>query len=383
MISLFGVDRANRNLLRKLRDLRWGLVAVVLLIASAGLISLYSAGGGNLDPWASRQMVRVVFGVALMLAVAMVDIKVWFRAAYLIYAISLVLLVAVELFGRVGLGAQRWLDLGVIQVQPSEIAKIALVLTLARYFHGLDFDQIGRLRHLLTPAFLTLTPAALVLVQPDLGTTLLLLAVAGGIFLMAGVRWWVFAGIAAIAAAAAPLAWGQLHDYQKRRLWTFFDPEADPLGSGYHIMQSKIALGSGGWVGKGFLQGTQSHLNFLPEKQTDFIFTTFAEEFGFIGVIAMLALYGVLLAYAYGIALRSRSQFGRLLALGLATLLFVYVFVNVAMVSGLLPVVGIPLPFVSYGGTAMITLFFGLGLLLGVNVHRDVDLPRHPGPALL
>jgi rod shape determining protein RodA len=382
MTSLSGQLQANRQLLRKLGEVRWGMVVVMLAIASAGFVALYSAGGGSFLPWAWPQMVRTAFGLGIMLAVAMVDIRVWYRSAYALYALSLVLLVAVELFGQTGLGAQRWLDLGIVQVQPSEIAKIALVLALARYFHGLELDQIGKVRHLIVPALGAALPAILVLQQPDLGTALLLLAVAGALFLLAGVRLWMFGVAIAVAAAVAPLAWGQLHDYQKQRLLTFLDPGSDPLGSGYHILQSKIALGSGGWFGKGFLQGTQSQLNFLPEKQTDFVFTTLAEEFGFLMVLVMLALYGALLVYAYGIAFRSRSQFGRLLALGIATLLFVYVFVNVAMVSGMVPVVGIPLPLVSYGGTAMITLFIGLGLLLGVYVHRDADLPRHPSLSL-
>lgn len=377
MTNLSGQLQANRQLLRKLREVRWGMVAVMLVIASAGFIALYSAGGGSFLPWAWPQMVRTALGLGIMIAVAMVDIRVWYRSAYAIYALSLVLLVAVDLFGQTGLGAQRWLDLGLVQVQPSEIAKIALVLALARYFHGLELDQVGRLRYLIVPVLGAALPAVLVLQQPDLGTTLLLLAVASALFMLAGVRLWMFGVAIAAGAAVAPLAWVQLHDYQKQRLLTFLDPRSDPLGSGYHILQSKIALGSGGWFGKGFLQGTQSQLNFLPEKQTDFVFTTLAEEFGFLMVLVMLALYGALLVYAYAIAFRSRSQFGRLLALGIATLLFVYVFVNVAMVSGMVPVVGIPLPLVSYGGTAMITLFIGFGLLLGVYVHRDADLPRH------
>lgn len=369
----------NLTFVRRLREINWGLVLLVTLTASVGFAMLYSVAGGRFEPWALRQIIRFAVGLGIMIAVALIDIRVWLRYAYVIYAVALVLLVAVELVGRVGMGAQRWLDLGVVQVQPSEVMKIALVLSLARYFHTLDPDDIRRVRWLAAPVLMALAPAALVLKQPDLGTAMMLLLGAAALFFVAGVRVWKFAVVAGAAVSALPIAWQFLRDYQKKRVLIFMNPEQDPLGAGYHILQSKIALGSGGMFGKGFMQGTQSQLNFLPEKQTDFIFTTFAEEMGLAGGLVLLALYALLIIYGYGIALRSRSQFGRLVGIGITSMLFIYVFINIAMVSGLVPVVGVPLPLVSYGGTAMMTLLVGFGLLMGVYVNRDLEIPRRPG----
>lgn len=371
---------ANRNDMsigRKLRDVNWGLVLLITVIASLGFTALYSAAGGDIDPWADRQMARFAVGLVIMVVIAVTDIRVWMRLSYVVYTVGVILLIAVELVGRIGMGAQRWLDLGVVHIQPSEIMKIALVLTLARYFHGLSYEDIGRIRWLIVPLAIVVVPVGLVIKQPDLGTAMLLLASSGAVFFFTGVRAWKFLLVIAAGGAALPIAWNFLHDYQKRRVLTFMNPEEDPLGSGYHILQSKIALGSGGFSGKGFMQGTQSHLSFLPEKQTDFIFTMFAEEHGLIGALVLIALYILLIAYGYAIALRSRSQYGRLLAGGLTTMLFLYVFINIAMVSGLVPVVGVPLPLFSYGGTAMMTLLVGIGLLVNVYVHRDVEIPRH------
>ncbi|WP_374303649.1 rod shape-determining protein RodA [Ferrovibrio sp.] len=362
---------------RKLRDINWGLVLLITLIACTGFATLYSAAGGDIDPWADRQMARFAIGLVIMIAIAVTDIRVWMRLSYFVYAIGVVLLVAVELFGRIGMGAQRWLDVGIFHIQPSEIMKIALMLTLARYFHGLSYDEVGRIRWLFIPLAIVLVPVGLVMKQPDLGTAMLLLASSGAVFFFAGVRAWKFIAVIVAGGACLPVAWNFLHDYQKKRVLTFMNPEEDPLGSGYHILQSKIALGSGGFTGKGYMQGTQSHLSFLPEKQTDFIFTMLAEEHGLIGALVLIALYILMIAYGYAISLRSRSQYGRLLAGGLTTMLFLYVFINIAMVSGMVPVVGVPLPLVSYGGTAMMTLMVGLGLLINVYVHRDVEIPRH------
>jgi len=274
------------------------------------------------------------------------------------------------------MGAQRWIDLGVIQLQPSEIMKVAVVLMLARSFHSRSVEDIGRLRNLIWPALGILVPAALVMKQPDLGTALMLVLGGGVMFFLAGVRLWMFAVVFAAAGSMVPIAWRFLRPYQKARLVSFLDPESDPQGTGYHSLQSKIAIGSGGPTGKGFLEGTQSHLNFLPEKQTDFIFTMLAEEWGLVGGLALLALYTLVIIYGYTIAFRSRSQFGRLLALGIVVNLFLYVFINTAMVMGLIPVVGVPLPLVSYGGTAMLTVMFGFGLLISVYVHRDARIGR-------
>jgi rod shape determining protein RodA len=274
------------------------------------------------------------------------------------------------------MGAQRWINLGVFQLQPSEVMKIALVLALARYFNGLTYGEVGNLLNLIIPLAMVAMPALLVLRQPDLGTALMMIAGSGAIFFLAGVRIWKFLALIFAGLAAIPIVWQFLHAYQQKRILTFLNPESDPLGSGYHILQSKIALGSGGIFGKGFLKGSQSHLNFLPEKQTDFIFTMLAEEFGMVGALGLIGLYVLVLAYGFAIAIRARSQFGRLVALGVSTTLFLYLFINVAMVMGLIPVVGVPLPMISYGGTAMLTMMTGLGLMLGVSVHRDVRIAR-------
>jgi rod shape determining protein RodA len=370
--------RPQPSLAEKLWSLNWGLVLLLTIIAGIGFATLYSAANGHWQPWAAKQAARYAVSLGLMLAVAMVDIRIWLRyhAAYIFYAVALVLLVVVQLHGRLGMGAQRWIDLGIIQLQPSELMKIAQVLVLARYFHGLAPEEIGRPHLLVVPALLVLVPAALVLKQPDLGTAMVLVMAGGAMFFLAGVRWWMFLIVLAAGSGAVPLAWRFLKPYQKARIYTFLNPESDPLGAGYHSLQSKIAIGSGGVFGKGFLQGTQSHLSFLPEKQTDFIFTMFAEEWGLVGGLVLLALYALVCIYGFAIAFRCRNQFGRLLALGLTVNLFFYVFINVGMVMGLLPVVGVPLPLISYGGTAMLTVMFGMGLLLGVYVHRDTRIGR-------
>ncbi len=383
-LLLIGQSAGWRNpemsLGEKIWQINWTLILLTCAVGGVGFAMLYSAANGNMEPWASRQMTRFGVGLGLMLVIAIVDVRFWFRHAYIVYLVALALLVAVALFGSTGMGAQRWIDLKVIQLQPSEVMKVALVLALARYFHGVGLEEIGRVSTLLIPSALILGPMVLVLKQPDLGTSVMLAAVGVAVFFCAGVRIWKFVAVGAIGLAAVPIAWQFLRDYQKQRIGTFLNPESDPLGAGYHILQSKIALGSGGLSGKGFLQGTQSHLNFLPEKQTDFIFTMFAEEFGMIGGMTLLGIYALLLAYGIAIGLRSRNQFGRLLAVGLSCNLFFYVFINIAMVMGLIPVVGVPLPLISYGGTAMLTVMGGLGLVMSVYIHRDVRIPRR-GPA--
>lgn len=374
-----GLSERRLTVVQRILQLNWGLVLLIAITACVGLMMLYSISGGTTETWVSRQLVRFGVGFLVMLIIAVVDVRFWMRAAFPLYAVSLALLVAVEAVGTVGMGARRWVDLGPFQLQPSEIMKIALVLALARYFHGLAHDEIARSRHLVAPTAMAIVPVALVLRQPDLGTALLLLIGAGAMFFLAGVRLRVLGTVAAAALAAVPVVWHYLRDYQRERILTFFDPERDPLGTGYHILQSKIALGSGGVFGKGFRQGTQSHLHFLPEMQTDFIFTMLAEEFGLVGALGLLALYVFILTYAIAIALRSRSQFGRLLAMGIAATFFVYFCVNIAMVTGLMPVVGVPLPLVSYGGTAMVTILVGFGLVMSVHIHRDASLPRRAG----
>ncbi|MSO71824.1 MAG: rod shape-determining protein RodA [Alphaproteobacteria bacterium] len=360
----------------KLWHFSWGLLVLLTLIAAVGIALLYSAADGSITPWAARQAARFVVGVLLLGIIALVDPRFWFRWAYVGYGGALGLLVLVELMGAIGMGAQRWIDLGIIQLQPSEIMKVAVVVALARYFHGVTPETAGNPFILTPPLLMVLMPVALVAKQPDLGTAVVLLAAGGAIFFLGGVRLWMFGVVIGAGAAAVPMVWGLLHDYQRRRVLTFLDPESDPLGAGYHTLQAKIALGSGGISGKGFLMGTQSHLNFIPEKQTDFIFTILAEEFGLIGSLTLLGLYLLVIAYGMVIALRSRNQFGRLLGLGLVTTFFLYVFINVGMVMGLLPIVGVPLPLISYGGTSMLTILAGFGLIIGVSINRNLILNK-------
>ena len=376
--SPFG--QSNMSLGQRLWLINWSFVLLVSVTACIGFGMLYSAADGNFDPWASRQMVRFIAGIFLMLIVAVIDIHVWLRYAYAIYLFSLILLLIVEFSGSVGMGARRWIDLGVFTIQPSEIMKISIILLLARYFYASRLEDVSRVSHIFLPVLLILVPAFLIVRQPDLGTSILLVVTGITILFVVGVRIWMFilGGCLAIGAFI-PLWKFVLLDYQKARLLTFIDPERDPLGAGYHILQSKIALGSGGLFGKGFIEGSQSHLSFLPEKQTDFIFTMLAEEFGLMGGLILITLYILLLVYSFIISLRCRSQFGRLIGIGVSTSFFLNVFVNISMVMGLVPVVGMPLPLISYGGTAMITLMFSFGLLLCVYIHRDIQIS--PGAA--
>lgn len=369
-------SEADLHILQKLRSLNWGLILTLCLIGGTGVGLLYSAGGMSWEPWAGRHLVRLCFGLALMITLAMVDIRYWFRLAYPIYFGVLLLLVAVEVIGQIGMGAQRWIDLGVFTLQPSELMKIALVLALARYYHRISVEGLRAPLALVPPLLMIAAPVVLVLLQPNLGTAALLAFGSAAVMFGAGVPMWIFWTAAGGVLTAAPVGWQFLHDYQKDRVLTFLDPGSDPLGAGYNILQSTIAIGSGGVTGKGFGMGSQSQLMFLPEKHTDFIFVVLAEEMGLAGAIGLLLLFGIIFIYGYLIAIGSKSQFGRIAALGLTTTFFLYVLFNIAMVSGLIPVVGIPLPLVSYGGTAIFTFLIGCGLLLSISVHRESRISR-------
>ena len=331
---------------------------------------LYSAANGNLQPWASRHAVRFAMGLAVMLCVALVDVRIWLRFAYVFYGISLGLLIMVEVMGFIGMGAQRWIDVGYFTLQPSELMKIAQVLALARYFHGLGIDDISRPTRLIVPLLMIGVPATLVLRQPDLGTGLMLVMAGGAIFFVAGVRLWKFAVVLTLGLAALPAGWQLLHTYQRQRIMTFLNPESDPLGAGYHIIQSKIAIGSGGLFGKGWMNGTQGQLDFLPETTTDFIFSILAEEFGLIGISIVIAIYLFIVARGLLIAINSQDLFSRLLASSISLTFFIYVFVNMGMTTGILPVVGVPLPLISKGGTSSVTLMIGLGILMSIRTHK-------------
>ena len=372
-----GVEiQSDIKLGQKLLYINWGLVALVTILACIGFSCLYSAAGGSLRPWATPQMVRFMMGMCGMLTVALIDIKFWYKMAYPCFALGMLLLIIVEVMGHVGMGAQRWINLGFMKLQPSEVMKIAVVMALARYFHAMAVDDVRRMTFLIPAALMVLAPVGLVLLQPDLGTSLMIVMAGLAVFFVAGAPLWMFITGIVGTVASLPVAWHFMHDYQKKRVMTFLDPESDPLGAGYHITQSKIALGSGGMEGKGFLEGTQSRLNFLPEKQTDFIFTLFAEEWGFIGGVVLLVLFALVFLYCGVIALRCRHDFGRLLALGLTVNFSLYVFINIAMVMGLIPVVGAPLPLISYGGTSMLAVMIGFGLIMSCSIYKDSKIPR-------
>ena len=367
-------ESRGAGLVSKLWRVPWLFVLLLGGIAAIGYVALWTAGSGNPDAYAQKHALRFGFCLVIMLSIAFIDIRIILRFAWVGYALALGLLVLVLFHGNVGKGAQRWIDLGPVQLQPSELMKIMLALGLAAWFHRASWERMGNPLFLIPPALMVLVPVGLILKQPNLGTALITAMVGAAVFWAAGMRWWKFALMAGATAIAAPIAYDHLRDYQRARITTFLDPESDPLGAGYNIIQSKIALGSGGMWGKGFLQGTQGHLNFLPEKQTDFIFTLIAEEFGFTGAIATLFMLLAVIVFCYIVAFRSRHQFGRLLAIGLGTNFFLYVFVNVAMVTGAIPVGGVPLPLISHGGSAMLTVMIGFGLLLSAYVHRDAEL---------
>ena len=367
----------------KFGQIDWTLTALLCLIAGAGGLMLYSIAGSAWEPWAAKQMIRFGLCLFLMLALALVDLRVWFIAAYPVYAVGFLLLIAVMLVGHHSLGATRWLQAGPIQIQPSEIMKIGLVLALARFYHGLSADKARLSWWLLIPAGMIAAPALLVAKQPDLGTAILLVATGAAVVALAGLSWRLMAFAGAGVVAAAPLFVNfVMKGYQRDRILTFLHPENDPSGAGYHILQAKIALGSGGILGKGYGLGSQSQLNFLPEKQTDFIFATLAEEFGLVGCISMLLLYGAAVVIALRIASISHSHFGRLSAAGVTATFALYVLINGAMVMGLAPVVGVPMPLLSYGGTVMLTVMVGFGLVQAVRVHRYSEVTSGKGAVL-
>lgn len=361
----------------KIFYINWAVVILLIAVASAGFLMLYSVAGGRLEVWAEPQMKRFAVGMVGMFGIAFVPIWFWRNMAGLAFGISVLLLLAVEFFGSVGMGAQRWIELGPLRLQPSELTKVTLVMLLAAYYDWLDVKKTSRPLWVFIPVMFIIAPTILVLGQPDLGTAILLMAGGGVVMFCAGVHWLYFAAVIGLGggSVAAVLMsrgteWQLLKDYQYRRIDIFLDPGSDPLGSGYNITQAKIALGSGGWAGRGFMQGTQSRLNFLPEKHTDFIFTTLAEEFGFIGAFSLLVLYTLLLAFCIASAMQNKDRFASLVTLGIAATFFFYFSVNMLMVMGLAPVVGVPLPLVSYGGTSMIVLLAAFGLVQSAHVHR-------------
>ena len=367
---------SHRSIADKIIGLNWPIILWLFLLVATSIATLYSAAEGSFTPWAFRQGIRFLFFLPLIIIMAIIPIKWWFRLSYVIYAGALALLIMTDFMGSTAMGASRWLRIGPINVQPSEVMKICIVFALAHYFHKVSITNVKRIIYLIIPTLMVIIPVILVLRQPDLGTSLIILMLAAIIFFAAGVRIWMFIAVIVVGLAALPVVWNNMHDYQKARVTSFLNPEDDPLGNGYNIMQSKIAIGSGGLTGKGFMQGTQSQLNFLPEKQTDFIFTMFTEEFGFIGGVTLLVIYSLVLLQGYLIALQSNNQFGRLVATGMVSLIALHVFINTAMVMGMIPVVGAPLPILSYGGTFIMVMMVAFGMLLNVSLYRDKEIQK-------
>jgi len=368
---------------RKIFFMNWGLVLLLVAAAAIGFLMLYSVAGGQWDPWASAQIKRFGLGLALMFVVAMTPIWFWRNVSVVAYIGSLILLIVVAYFGSVGMGAQRWIDLGFMRLQPSEVCKVTLVMVLAAYYDWLPAERVSNPIWVIFPIILILIPVGMVVTQPDLGTSLLMLFGGGAMMFLAGVHWAYFASVIAMGAGGIVAifqsrgqTWQLLNDYQYRRIDTFLDPASDPLGAGYHITQSKIALGSGGWAGRGLMQGTQTRLNFLPEKHTDFIFTTLAEELGFIGGMSLLVIYLLILAFCWISAAQNKDRFSTLLIMGVGVTFFLFFAVNMSMVMGLAPVVGVPLPLVSYGGSAMLVLMGAFGLVQSAHVHRPRGVLR-------
>jgi rod shape determining protein RodA len=370
----------EKNFLTRLKtfshQLPFKLIAVIIAITLVGIAMMYSASNGSFDPWAKKQTIHFAFSLTIMTVVFSINIKFYYNSAYLLYGISILLIIAVELVGYTAMGATRWLKIGVFKLQPSDIVKVTIILALARYFHDLKINKIPQIKSLILPLMIIFLPVAFILKQPDLGTGIIILLISGVILFTAGVRIWKFALVGIATLLFIPIAWNYMHPYQQSRVLIFLNPESEPLGAGYNIMQSKIAIGSAGFFGKGFLKGTQSQLSFLPERHTDFIFTMFAEEWGFLGCALLLAAFYYICIATLTMANNCKSHFGRLMSIGSTALFFIHIIVNVAMVSGLLPVVGAPLPLLSYGGTIMVTTYLAFGLIINAYLHRKINIDK-------
>lgn len=362
-------------LFEKIRRAPTGLIFVAAFIYFIGTLVLYSASKGNFYPWAYKHVINGLVALPIFLVIMLTDIRVWFKLSYLLYGFGLCLLMVVFIFGvEGGLGAQRWLAVGGFRFQPSELVKVFLVLALARYYHLLHLNNLHKFRSLIVPLMLTGLAAGLVVIQPNLGTAAIICLVASFIMFLTGLSWKKIISVAILVVLALPVLWANMHDYQKTRVQTFLHPEDDPLGAGYNIIQSKIAIGSGGILGKGLSNGSQSQLNFVPEQQTDFIFSIVAEEFGFIGSCFLLILYGILFIQARRVADLCQSNFAKIISIGMVVIIFVHVFVNIGMVTGILPVVGVPLPLISYGGSSLISTMIALAFISNAYIHRDTEI---------
>lgn len=360
------------SLRKKISLLDKTILFPVFILCIISVAVLYSAGNGDFSKWASKQLIRSVIGGLVMLGIAFSPWTLWRGFSYTAYILSILLLLYVDVFGHIGMGAQRWINLYVFYLQPSEVVKITLVLALARYYSSPHIETQTVKNHLLPILLFVGLPLALVLRQPDLGTALILCMVGISIVFMMGLHWGYFVFSGASILIAAPFLWNRLYEYQQKRILTFLNPENDPLGAGYHLMQSKIAIGSAGFFGKGFLNGSQAQLDFLPEKQTDFIFTTFTEEFGILGALALIFLYFYLLYHCSRIAMRLNQPFPRLMVAGITITSFLYIFINIGMVMGIAPVVGVPLPLLTYGGTATLSMMINMGLVLSADLYQKI-----------
>ncbi len=364
-IDLFG------DVIAKLKQINLPFLFVTLLLSFIGVAMQYSASGGNIEPYAGSHLIKLVMALVIMFGVAMINPRILLAYAYHIYIAGFMLLLVVEIFGHIGMGAQRWVRIGGLNLQPSEIMKIFVILALARFYHHTNAEDVDRKMLTIPPLMLIAMPAGLILIQPNLGTATITTAIGVAILFAAGIKIWKFIAVGATGIAMLPIAWQFLHDYQKRRVMTFLDPESDPLGAGYNIMQSKIAIGSGGIFGKGFLEGSQSQLSFLPEKQTDFIFTMLTEEFGLVGGLITIGLFLTLILMCLWIGMSSRHHFGRIICVGVSAMLFLHFLINIAMVMGLIPVVGVPLPLLSFGGSITVSSLMGIGLVMNAHINRE------------
>ena len=359
---------AQSSILARLKKVPWLILLISIVLSAIGVGALYSAAAGSWTPWAGQHLIRIGIGLVLMVVVASVPIRYYRQLAPFGWVAALVVLASLEFIGS-GKGVQRWLSIGGFNLQPSEPAKLAVIMLLAAYFHTINPELLRNIRTYIPAMIIAVVPFTQVLLQPDLGTSIMLLGSGAAVIFVAGIPVWIVASLFGILVLAAPVIWSFLYDYQKDRILVFINPGADQLGAGYQITQSKIALGSGGIFGKGYLQGSQSRLNYLPEKQTDFVFTMIGEEFGYFGGLFILGLYVLMVGLLLRLALRMKYRFSRLMISGIAAMMFLYVFVNIAMVTGMIPVVGAPLPLISYGGTALLTVFIALGLVTSALIY--------------
>ena len=368
----------NTPISQKLEQLNWLLISLIITLAFIGFFMLFSAAGGSFRPWLIRQLAFFCIFFPLMIFIAVTDIKMWYKASYFFYFMALGMVIMVNVMDQIShnaMGATRWFRIGSLKIQPSELMKVCTVFALSRYFYSIEAENIGRIKFIIPPLLMIFIPVVFIFLQPDLGTATILAMVGVVVLFIAGVKMWKFASVGIAILIAIPFVWNFfLHDYQKKRIFTFLDPTHDPLGSGYNIIQSKIAIGSGGLFGKGYLNGTQGQLDFLPEKQTDFIFTMLSEELGFLGGVFTISIYAAIIAICIIIATKTKHQFGRLFVIGIVSIFFIHMFINIGMVMGLLPVVGAPLPFISYGGTIMGSMMIGFGMVLNIDLNKAVDI---------